>query len=254
LGLTNAATTPEPSASNYYKIRFTITLGNNSSTELTQLSLKDELKATFPAPTSFTLLSKPKITSANSLLSLNPNFNGGNEPDLLLPATSSLVANKRDTISFELLLEPNGFSGIAKNSVLGLAIDKNAIVLRDSSNNGFSWDPDSDGNPTNNNEVTPIQIDPLEFFIPEGFSPNNDGTNDRFMISGLNGKTISLLIYNRWGNKVYVNGNYDNSWEGTANIGGTLGKGKLPQGTYYYIIEFLGGNGESINGFVVLEY
>jgi gliding motility-associated-like protein len=254
LGLTNAATTPEPSASNYYKIRFTITLGNSSSTELTQLSLKDELKATFPAPTSFTLLSKPKITSANSLLSLNPNFNGGSEPDLLLPATSSLIANKRDTISFELLLEPNGFSGIAKNSVLGLAIDKNAIVLRDSSNNGFSWDPDSDGNPTNNNEVTPIQIDPLEFFIPEGFSPNNDGTNDRFMISGLNGKTISLLIYNRWGNKVYVNGNYDNSWEGTANVGGTLGKGKLPQGTYYYIIEFLGGNGESINGFVVLEY
>jgi len=254
LGITNAATNPEPSASNYYKIRFTITAGNNSTSELKQVSLIDDLKTTFPYPTSFTVTGKPRITSLSSSLAVNPNYNGTSEVDLVLPASSSLAGNKRDTISFDLLLEPNGFTGTTRNSVFGNAIDKNFITLSDSSNNGFLWDPDGDGNPTNNNEVTVLQINPLELFIPEGFSPNNDGNNDRFMVSGLNGRTISLSVYNRWGTKVYADDNYDNTWEGIANVGGTLGKGKLPQGTYYYIIEFHNSNSEGISGFVVLEY
>lgn len=253
-GISNAVTLLEPSGSNYYKIRFTVTVENASTSDLSELNLNDNLQRTFPFPCSFTLQSKPQLVSVNSLLSINPNFDGLSDFNLTTAGTSTLSSNKRDTILIDLILEPKGFAGLTKNTVVGTALDLNAIVVADSSNNGFDIDPDLDGNPTNNNTETPIVINPLTLFIPEGFSPNGDGNYDRFEIGGLNGKTISLTVYNRWGNKVYSNANYDNSWEGTANVSATIGKGKLPEGTYYYIIEFNDGSREPINGFVVLKY
>jgi len=35
-----------------------------------------------------------------------------------------------------------------------------------------------------------------------------------------------LTIYNRWGNKIYENANYDNRWNGS----------KYADGTYYYVL------------------
>jgi gliding motility-associated-like protein len=63
-----------------------------------------------------------------------------------------------------------------------------------------------------------------------------------------------LTVFNRWGNKVYQKSNYDNTWNGNPNVNGTLGTEKLPPGTYYYIIEFKGGDLKTTNGFVVLQY
>jgi hypothetical protein len=53
---------------------------------------------------------------------------------------------------------------------------------------------------------------------------------------------------------VYYHSNYNNLWDGYPNIAGTLGKDKLPQGTYYFILEFKGTTQKPITGFVVLEY
>jgi gliding motility-associated-like protein len=69
-------------------------------------------------------------------------------------------------------------------------------------------------------------------FIPEGFSPNNDGTNDEFIISGTGGKNVSVQIFNRWGSKVYENNNYQNDWRGTNED-----SKELLDATYYYIIK-----------------
>jgi gliding motility-associated-like protein len=72
--------------------------------------------------------------------------------------------------------------------------------------------------------------------VPEGFSPNGDGVNDTFVIKNHTNEKISLEIYNRWGNIVFKNENYQNDWGGIANFGVVLGQG-LPDGTYYYIVE-----------------
>nr|MBP8249429.1 tandem-95 repeat protein [Chitinophagales bacterium] len=69
-------------------------------------------------------------------------------------------------------------------------------------------------------------------FIPEGFSPNNDGTNDVFIISGTGGANVSVQIFNRWGSKVYENNNYQNDWGGTNED-----TKELLDATYYYIIK-----------------
>ena len=74
-------------------------------------------------------------------------------------------------------------------------------------------------------------------FIPEAFSPNGDGLYDTFVIEGVSDKKVSLKIFNRWGNLVYKNADYKNDWNGIGNEGLHQGE-NLPDGTYYYVIDF----------------
>ena len=72
--------------------------------------------------------------------------------------------------------------------------------------------------------VTVIKTD---LVIPNIFTPNNDGKNDVFKITGLESFPGSqLIIFNRWGNEVYQTGDYQNNWDGS----------NLAEGTYYYIL------------------
>lgn len=80
-------------------------------------------------------------------------------------------------------------------------------------------------------------------FIPEGFSPNGDGINDRFVIQGVPATaTVDLEVFNRWGYKVYADSNYKNDWEGQANQGiRAAGNQGLPDGTYFYVVRISDG-------------
>ena len=67
--------------------------------------------------------------------------------------------------------------------------------------------------------------------IPNVFTPNEDGLNDRFEVDEkLMGSKVS--IFGRWGQMIYENDSYQNDWEGTS------GTEILPDGTYYYVIDF----------------
>jgi gliding motility-associated-like protein len=91
-----------------------------------------------------------------------------------------------------------------------------------------------------------------ELIIPEGFSPNEDGLNDRFEILGIEQYPDNeLRIFNVHGNEVYRMANYDNSWDGTSASNLNRG-GKLPTGTYYYVLN-LGMGNTVIKGFVYLR-
>ena len=102
-----------------------------------------------------------------------------------------------------------------------------------------------------------VFINDVPFFIPEAFSPNGDGINDKFEIKGLaKYKTVEIEIFNRWGNVVYRSANYgegpgkDGFWDGTAQMGVRIGSGPVPSGTYFYILKLNGK--ESINGSLYL--
>lgn len=70
--------------------------------------------------------------------------------------------------------------------------------------------------------------------IRNGFSPNGDGINDQFVIQGISKYPNNrLIIFNRWGNKVWEQSPYDNSWTGYWDDEKT----DLPNGTYFYIFE-----------------
>lgn len=70
-------------------------------------------------------------------------------------------------------------------------------------------------------------------FIPNAFTPNGDGRNDYFRPKILGNFThFQVLIFNRWGQKVFQSNNPDIYWDGTIN-----GK-KADPGTYIYNCTF----------------
>ncbi len=77
-----------------------------------------------------------------------------------------------------------------------------------------------------------IRVHVDELFIPEGFSPNGDGVNDRWEITGIEYfPAASLKVFNRWGQLVYESDAYRNEWDGRAEHGRDL-----PDGTYFYVL------------------
>ena len=71
----------------------------------------------------------------------------------------------------------------------------------------------------------------LFFFIPNGFTPNGDEINDNFQVYGQDVKTVEMMVYNRWGEKVFEGNNQFQPWDGTF-------KG-VPQasGVFTYVID-----------------
>jgi len=58
-------------------------------------------------------------------------------------------------------------------------------------------------------------------FAPNGFTPNSDGINDMFMPIGIgiDPDNFKLMIYNRWGDKIYETKDMNQPWDGKANNG-----------------------------------
>ncbi len=96
-----------------------------------------------------------------------------------------------------------------------------------------------DSNTCVNSSTTEVVVlcNKSKIYIPNAFTPNNDGLNDRFMPSGIGYSVIrSMRIFNRWGELVYEQLNLpvtdrSKGWDGTQ-------RGMpLPPGVYVYTIE-----------------
>ncbi len=73
-----------------------------------------------------------------------------------------------------------------------------------------------------------VKIIDDELIIPNVITPNGDGYNDVFHIENLEYYISNkLIIFNRWGKKIYEAENYQNNWGG----------GGYSDGVYYYILE-----------------
>lgn len=54
-------------------------------------------------------------------------------------------------------------------------------------------------------------------YVPNAFSPNNDGENDQFQIFSKVLDEYSISVFNRWGQKVWESESLEESWDGTFN-------------------------------------
>lgn len=79
--------------------------------------------------------------------------------------------------------------------------------------------------------------DEFDVSIPNGFSPNNDGQNDFFIIEGAeNFPNNRLTVINQWGDVLFEAESYENDWAGTNTTGSGSSKGTvLADGTYFYV-------------------
>lgn len=94
-----------------------------------------------------------------------------------------------------------------------------------------------------------IKICPQIVFIPNAFTPNNDGLNDVFRATPARAvQFFNLIIYNRYGQKVFETNNSSKGWDGTF-------KGSSqPTGGYMYhcSYRFTGGLQRTESGYLIL--
>ncbi|MBB2151224.1 T9SS type B sorting domain-containing protein [Pedobacter gandavensis] len=100
-----------------------------------------------------------------------------------------------------------------------------------------------DPNLANNTSTNRKSVSDL--FIPNVFTPNGDGKNDAFVITGLERYPENeLSIFNRWGSAVMEKKPYKNDWDGS----------QLTEGTYFYLIKVKMANNtwEVYKGFITI--
>ncbi|BFP42033.1 hypothetical protein FGF1_28780 [Flavobacteriaceae bacterium GF1] len=104
-------------------------------------------------------------------------------------------------------------------------------------------------------KVTVANCGRLEDLNRRGFSPDGDGINDTFSVSWLRSEypKYTMTIYDRNGSLVYKGDVSTPDWDGSATRSITLGDGKLPNGVYYYTIDFGDGTTPSFQGIIYLN-
>jgi gliding motility-associated-like protein len=87
-----------------------------------------------------------------------------------------------------------------------------------------------------------------EMFVPNAFSPNADGYNDELRVRGICLESMTFMVFNRWGEKVFETADINVGWDGTF-------KGEpLNTGVFVFRLEGKTWNGQaySLKGNVTL--
>ncbi|CAH0993896.1 hypothetical protein EMA8858_00001 [Emticicia aquatica] len=219
-----------------YNVTYLALVKNFGNAKLTNVQVSDSLTKTFADSVSYKVVGS--TIGSNSTLKLNPNFDGKDDVNLLIAdSTSKLEINQLDSLFFTVKVYHNGYKGPYNNNAYAKAIGSGKIVT-DISNAGTEIK-------INESTPTPITL-PLtdELIIPEAFSPNGDGKNDNFIIKLPAGaKLITCDIYNRWGHVVFkdkegILTDKAKGWDGTSNQGIRFGSDGVPDGTYYYALDY----------------
>ena len=90
--------------------------------------------------------------------------------------------------------------------------------------------------------ITGMATNPLgnEIYIPNVFTPNNDGKNDIFLVYGTTIVSVKMNIYTQWGQLIFQVDSATTGWDGTY-------KGiPQPSGVYVYIIEATSSDGTKV--------
>lgn len=85
-------------------------------------------------------------------------------------------------------------------------------------------------------------------WVPNVFTPGDNDLNELFEIDGLNAQSFpnsKLTIFNRWGNVVFEDPAYVNTWDGSDMNGN-----ELSEGTYFYVFER--SDGENFSGHLMI--
>jgi len=68
-------------------------------------------------------------------------------------------------------------------------------------------------------------------YIPNAFTPNADGKNDKWYVRGNDILSIQVSVFDRWGQRVFYTDNIKTGWDGTFN------GAKLDPSVFGYYVE-----------------
>lgn len=84
--------------------------------------------------------------------------------------------------------------------------------------------------------LDPIEITDFYIDLPNVFTPDGDGMNDKFAAVYRSVKEFKMIIFNRWGRKVFQTTDPGEAWDG--KIGGK----NAAEGVYFYVVTAKGYN------------
>ncbi len=185
-------------------------------------------------------------------------------PDAIDINVTDEICNNDNTITWNLtnyLPEgtPTGGTWVNEDNVGSLTGSVFNAYQVSEGNHTFSYTYDSGSScPQTVNVIMPVKICIVEgcndVFVHNAFTPNNDGVNEYFQIDNIDQPCHlpnSIEIYNRWGVLVFEGKNYDNEsviFTGLSNGRSTVQKSaELPAGTYFYILQYSDGNGNTVS-------
>lgn len=181
--------------------------GQNSGTPLVDLTIANVFY--------FTAIDNDGCTYEDSIVVSNGGFdlmlNATADPDTIVSGTSSqLDVTGNDLTVYEWLPNPTLDDPTIRNPIATPEeTTEYAVIVTDS--NGCV--------DTATVLVVVITLDCEEplIFMPNAFSPNGDGENDILYVEGNTIDEMELVIYNRWGEKVFESFDQNEGWNGYYN-------------------------------------
>ncbi len=131
----------------------------------------------------------------------------------------------------------NGQSATTSNNAVQTMVYSNpgTYIVQLIADNGYCTDTDTV-------HIFIYSLPDPTIHIPNVFSPNGDGVNDQWTIQTTNTASMSIVILNRWGNKVAEITGLDEVWDGTSN-----GK-EVSDGVYFFQYRIIGLNDSELTG------
>jgi len=152
-----------------YQVIYDILVQNMGDTPLDGVNITENLAATFTAPTTAAFVSA--ASTGTTPLTVNTAYNGSGN---MLTGANSLAIGASGTIRLTVNVIPYA-SGPFNNTAIASGTNPfGGATITDHSQNGTDPDPDSDLDPTNNNDPTPVDFGPAIFDPPIGIKIFND--------------------------------------------------------------------------------
>ena len=238
IDLLKTAGKPKLMENSSFDVDFKIVAINNTTSKIDSVLIEDNLSNVFPIFSNFSIIEKNVFGN----LVLNNAYDGSSNLNIN-KSNNTMLPSDIDSAILKLNYKPNNFSGDLFNT---------AIVTAKGIYGWFRQNSTDPSQVSNSVVPTKFSIPKIDLIIPNGFSPNNDGIDDKFIIVRPYGTNVNLTIVNRWGNVVFNSDNYNNDWDGKGKSS-LLGQ-DLQEGTYYYsvIATSLSGISQRFSGYIML--
>lgn len=142
--------------------------------------------------------------------------------ELLVTKTGELVATASSGLPVLFESTDEGLATVSGSTITG--VSRGTVTVR-------AYQP-GDNNYDAAEATVTVEIISSHSNIMNLFTPNNDGYNDHWEITGLESfGTHDIRVFNRWGKLVFSSTSYENDWDGTSD--GVA----LPSAAYYYVIK-----------------
>ncbi len=178
---------PTSNGDGSFDLTFTIYVANEGDVALSEVQVSEDLATTFGAAESWILIEAASITVA-----VSPSYDGNTDMDLLV-GTDTLSSGASGTVEVRVRVTPGDAPGPYWNSVTAHGVSPNGFSVSDVSQDGVDPDPDGNGDPTDNNDPTPIGFPLLGNVAGTVWADvDNDGGNDPGE-TGIGGVTVTLI-------------------------------------------------------------